>query len=389
MMNVAEEAEKRGGREIAGVKSNSLANTRKFEVSIYEKQIPDFVGPELERLYESVYCTLARFNIYGEARDASTYVARSGGVIQCLILFRIESGVVRVINQQIRLPDDDLRCFADAIFAKYRGARRIAFYAIDTTIAALHLPFQRYQVLEENVLALPRSRDEYTASLNQNLLKRLQGGERKLKRDHPGYQFQILRRTEVTDEILGHLVDMAGARMAAKQQSVYIRPEDIGKIRQLIHRYGFVGVLRIDGVIRGGNIFYGVGRRYFMHVIAHDPDYDKYMPGHMVQYLAACFCIDMAGLECCLMGGGRENKGRFRAVPKYLDSVDIYRSRLHFLLDARRVASGALRRYLHRAREDFYQLADTDTPAGRRAARALAALRSFKKGWRRGAGEAK
>jgi hypothetical protein len=389
MMNVAEEAEKRGGREIAGVKSNPQANARKLEVSIYEKQIPDFVGHELERLYESVYCTLARFNIYGEANDASTYAARAGGVIQCLILFRIESGVVKVINQQIRLADDDLRCFADAIFEKYGKVRRIAFYAIDTTLAGFHLPFQRYQVLEENVLTLPRTRDEYTASLNQNLLKRLQAGERKLKRDYPGYQFQILKRTQVTDEILRHVVDMAGARMAAKQQSAYIHAEDLGKIRQLIHRYGFVGILRIDGVIRGGNIFYGVGRRYFMHVIAHDPDYDKYMPGHMVQYLAACYCIDMAGHECCLMGGGRENKGRFRAVPKYLDSVDIYRSRLRFLLDARRVASGALRRYLHRVREDFLRLADTDTPAGQRAARALAALRSFKKGWRRGAGEAK
>jgi hypothetical protein len=126
-----------------------------------------------------------------------------------------------------------------------------------------------------------------------------------------------------------------------------------------------------------------------MHVIAHNPDYDKYMPGHMVQYLAACYCIDMGGRECCLMGGGRENKGRFRAVPQYLDSVDIYRSRLRFLLDARRVASGALRRFVHRTREDFLQLADTDSPAGRRAARALAALRALKKGWRRGAGDAK
>jgi hypothetical protein len=388
-MNIAEEAEKRGGQEIVGVKSGPQANACAFDVSFYENQIPDFVNRELERLYESVYCTLVRFNIYNEAHDASTYVARAKGVIRCLILFRIESGVARVINQQIKLADDDLRCFADAIFNKYRRVRRIAFYAIDTTLERLHLPFQRYQALEENVLTLPHSRDEYTASLNQNLLKRLQAGERKLKRDYPGYQFQILKHTEVTEEILRHVVDMAGARMASKQLSTYLREEDVGKILQLIHRYGFVGVLRIDGVIRGGNIFYGVGRRYFMHVIAHDPDYDKYMPGHMVQYLAACYCIDMGGRECCLMGGGRENKGRFRAVPQYLDSVDIYRSRLRFLLDARRVASGALRRFVHRTREDFLQLADTDSPAGRRAARALAALRALKKGWRRGAGDAK
>jgi hypothetical protein len=358
-------------------------------VAIYENQVPDFAERELERLYESVYCTLARFNIYNEARGASTYVARSGGSVRCLLLFRLEAGVVSVINQQIKLADGDLRCFADAIFARYRRARRIAFYAIDTTVERFHLPFQRYQVLEENVLRLPSTREAYTASLNQNLLKRLQSGERKLQRDHPGYRFRVLKGTDVTEPVLRQVVDMAGARMAAKQQSAYLRDEDVGKILQLIHRYGYVGVLEIDGAVRGGNIFYGVGQRYFMHVIAHDPDFDKYMLGHMVQYQAACYCIDAGGRECCLMGGGRENKGRFRAYPMYLDSVDIYRSRLRLLLDARRVASGVLRRFAHRARADFLRLADTDSPAGLRAARALAALRALKRGWRGGAGQAK
>jgi hypothetical protein len=89
------------------------------------------------------------------------------------------------------------------------------------------------------------------------------------------------------------------------------------------------------------------------------------------------------------MGGGRENKGRFRAYPKYLDSVDIYRSRLRFLLDARRVLSGTWRRFFYRTREDFLQLADSDTRAGQRAARVLDFVRGIKKGRRRSAGETK
>jgi hypothetical protein len=302
-----------------------------------------------------------------------------------LILFRIEGGVVKVINQQITLSEQDLACFANAIFGKYRTAKRIAFYAIDTGLQQLDRPFQRYQTLEENVLVLPATREQYTAKLNQNLLKRLQSGERKLKRDHPGHRFQILRRNEVTEPILRQVLALASARMAAKQQAAYIRDEDVGKILQLIHVYGFVGTLTIDGVIRGGNIFYGVGRRYFMHVIAHDPDYDKYMLGHVVQYSSACHCIDLGGSECWLMGGGRENKSRFRAYPKYLESVDIYRSRLQYLLDAHRVMGGAARRLVRKSKDDLYQLADTDTRAGRAAARLLTMSRSIKQGWRRNA----
>jgi hypothetical protein len=387
-MNVAEKTEERGAGEIAEIKA-AQKTMRPIEVTFYENAIPDFVERELERLYESVYCTIARFGIYREADGASTYVARVGGAVVCVILFRLEAGVVRVINQQIRLLDDDLGAFADAVFAKYKAARRIAFYAIDTGIERFHLPFLRYQALEENILALPATREDYTASLNQNLYKRLQSGERKLKRDFPDHSFRILRGTEVTEDTLRQVVAMASARMASKQQDTYIREEDIAKILRLIHVYGYVGALTINGVIRGGNVFYGVGGRYFMHVIAHDPDYDKYMLGHMVQYLSACFCIDMKGRECCLMGGGRENKGRFRAYPKSLDNVDIYRSRLRFLLDARRVLSGTSRRFLYRAKENYLQLADTDTRNGRAAARLLGFVRGLKKGWRRTASEAK
>jgi hypothetical protein len=388
-MNIAEETEERGAGEIAGFKSARKTGVRAIEVTFYDNAIPDFVERELERLYESVYCTIARFGIYGEADGASTYVARVKGAVVCVILFRIEGSVVRVINQQVKLSGDDLRGFADAVFARYSAARRIAFYAIDAGIERFHLPSLRYQALEENILALPRTRDEYTASLNQNLHKRLQSGERKLKRDFPDHGFRILRGREVNEETLRQVLAMAGARMASKQQDSYIREEDVGKILRLIHAYGYVGALTINGVIRGGNVFYGVGGRYFMHVIAHDPEYDKYMLGHMVQYLSACYCIDMGGRECCLMGGGRENKGRFRAYPKYLDSVDIYRSRLRFLLDARRVLSGTWRRFFYRTREDFLQLADSDTRAGQRAARVLDFVRGIKKGRRRSAGETK
>jgi hypothetical protein len=388
-VNIAKEKEERGAGEIAELKSPRKTEKHAIQVTFYDNEIPDFVERELERLYQSVYCTIARFNIYGEAEGASTYVARVGGAVVAAILFRVEAGIVRVINQQVRLSDDELRRFADAVFARYGAARRIAFYAIDTGLERFHLPFLRYQALEENILVLPRTRGDYTASLNQNLYKRLQSGERKLKRDYPDHSFRILRGTEVTADTLRQVVAMASARMASKHQDTYIRDEDVDKILRLIHAYGYVGALTINGVIRGGNVFYGVGGRYFMHVIAHDPDYDKYMLGHMVQYLSACYCIDNGGTECCLMGGGRENKGRFRAYPKYLDSVDIYRSRLRFLLDARRVVSGTLRRYLYRAREDFLQLADSDTPAGLRAAKLLGFVRRLKKGWRRTASEAK
>lgn len=389
-MNLADETEDNGAIGIAEPKFEPKNGMRSaLEVSIYENEIPGFVAAELDRLYETVYCTLARFRIYGEVDNASTYVARSQGAIVCVILFRIERGVLKVINQQIAIADEDLRIFADAVFAKYRSVHMISFYTLDTAIDRFSRPFQKFVALEENVLALPPTRDEYTLSLSQSFVKRLLRAERTLKRDHPGYHFEVLPGTQVSEQTLREIVGIASARMAAKQQGTYIREADIGKILQLIHVYGFMSVLTFDGVIRAGSVFYGVGARYFMHIIAHDPDYDKYMLGYLVQYWGTYFCIEQKGREFCLMGGWREYKERLRAFPKYLDSVDIYRSRFHYLLGMRRVSAGATRQFLHQARHGLRQLAQADSRSGRVAAKCLALARSFKELWYGAASEQK
>lgn len=374
-MNIAHET-KQIDLVQAAAQRGAAGAERAFDVTIYENEIPDFVGGELERLYESVYCTMERFRIYGEAHGASTYVARSGNAIACVILFRLEGRVVKVINQQIALSAADLLGFAHAVFARYRKAHAISFYAIDTRLASFPYPFQSFEVLEENVLGLPATAEAYMGILSQTLLKRLNAAEKKLKRDFPSHRFDVLDKTEVTEAVLRKVVGLAGARMAAKQHDAYIHEDDIPRILQLIHAYGHVGLLVVDGEVRGGNVFYGVGGRYFMHIIAHDPAYDKYMLGHLVQYLAACHCITLGGRECCLMGGGSENKSRFGARRVYLSSVDIFRSRWHRMLSVRRVWAGAARRWLHQARHDFAQLAHADSAGGRMAARCLALLRS-------------
>jgi hypothetical protein len=375
-MSIAGETKEIDMRHATGYRS-AVANNPAcaFDVAIYENEIPDFVERDLERLYESVYCTMARFRIYGEAHGASTYVARSGTAATCVILFRLEGRVVKVVNQQIALSAADLRRFSQAVFARYPQAQRISFYAIDTQLAQFPYPFQQFEALEENVLALPSTADDYRAMLSANLGKRLQSAERKLKRDFPQFKFEVLAGTQVSEAMLRKIVGLAGARMAAKQQDAYIREADIASILRVIHAYGYAGVFTVDGEVRAGNVFYGVGRRYFMHIIAHDPDYDKYMLGHLVQYLAACHCITLGGRECCLMGGGRENKARFGAHPTFLCSVDIYRSRTQRLLSMRRVWGAAAVRGLHQARHDFTELAEADSRAGRLAARCLALVR--------------
>jgi hypothetical protein len=346
-----------------------------LEVSIYPNEVPAFVERELERLYESVYCTVFRFRVYQEAQGASTYVVRAGNAIVCVFLFRLHGNVVQVINQQIAIPEAELHRFSQAIFAAYRSARVISFYAIETEVGKLRYPFQKTVTLEENVVTLPSTTEAYTAGLSASMVKRLMPAQRKLKREFPDARYEVLTGPEVSEQVLREIIELAAARMASKHQHAYIPDADIDKILQLIHAYGATGVLIVDGKIRAGNVFYRVGSRYFMHIIAHDPAYDKYMLGNLVQYQTICHCIALRGRECYLMGGGRENKARFLAVPKYFESVDIYRSRIHFVLCWRRAGLHAARQWLHRARQHREQLAQEGRTAGRLEAACLALAR--------------
>lgn len=342
-----------------------------MNVSIYPNEIPEFVERELERLYESVYCTIRRFRVYREAQGASTYVVRAADAIVCVFLFRLHGNVVQVINQQIAVSEAELRRFSQTIFSTYRSARVISFYALETRINKLPYPFQKTVTLEENVVTLPSTTEAYTAGLSANLVKRLMPAQRKLKREFPDSRYQVLTGQEVSEQVLREIIELADARMASKQQDSYIADADIDKILQLVHAYGAAAVLLVDGKIRAGNVFYRVGDRYFMHIIAHDPAYDKYMLGHIVQYQTICHCIGLRGRECYLMGGGRENKARFLAVTKHFESVDIYRSRIHQLLCWRRAALHAARQWLRRIREKFEQAAQGGQAAGRTAAGCL------------------
>src|SRR4051812_35008662 len=73
------------------------------EINFYDNEVPAFVEAELERLYECLMSTLARFAIFDAAPNASTYVVRENGRITTLFLFRRERHHVTVYNEQMPL----------------------------------------------------------------------------------------------------------------------------------------------------------------------------------------------------------------------------------------------------------------------------------------------
>jgi hypothetical protein len=328
---------------------------RSHEVVIFEESIPDFAENALEVLYENIYSTLARLRIHEHPERASTYVAMEGGAIRSVILFRKEGREIRVLNQQVALEADEIALFCQTIFRRFKSVGIISFYAVETTLAGLPFPSLRYFSLEENVLRLPATEAAYFQGISANFRATLRRVEKRIKENFPSFDIRIVSKTEVTEELVRELIKLAGARMAAKQKGAYIGDDDVDNIMRLARTHGHFVAATVDGQLCAGSIWYSVGGRSFMHVIAHDPRFDEFKLGNLVQLKGILHWIAQGGRECWLMGGFQVHKAKFGAQPRHLHSIVLYRSRQQFLFDWRRVAKAKARNVVLRLRNEFRQ----------------------------------
>jgi hypothetical protein len=169
-----------------------LVATHPFcEASFHEGEIPALVESELERLYQNPMTTLARFAIYEAAPNASTYIERIVGEIVTVLLFRRERHHLTVYNEQVALPAASISRFARAVYARYPSVYRIDFYAIATDGAAIAYPFLQHECLEDIVLSLPPSPDDYLAMLGKNTRSEIKRYLGKIRRDFPSFRFDV------------------------------------------------------------------------------------------------------------------------------------------------------------------------------------------------------
>jgi hypothetical protein len=305
-------------------------------ISCHENEVPSFVEAELDRLYGNVFSSMAHFRVYGGLpADTCTYVARSNERIVALLLFRHENGRVQVLNEGMRLDDDEIERFARYVFGKYPAAGVISFHAVDIAADKLSFPRQRHICTEDIVLAAPDSPQDYLASLGKSTRNYVQRYEKKLRRDFPSFTFRIAEKDEIDEQDIRDIARMNRVRMAAKDKVSSNDDEETERIIALARTCGLVGVASIDGRVCAGVIHYRIGANYFMPVIAHDPAYNDYRLGTICCYLSICACLERGCSEYHFMWGQYEYKYRLGGVQRDLAHLAIYRSPLHLLRNAK------------------------------------------------------
>ncbi|WP_324103805.1 GNAT family N-acetyltransferase [Noviherbaspirillum sp.] len=320
-------------------------------ISCYDDEVPPFVEAEIERLYGNIFSSLLEFRIYGwSGADTGTYVERTNGKITTLIVFERRRGRVRVLNQGIRIGADELNRFAQCLFSQDRSIQVISLKAIETDIEHSAFPMQRFNHLEDLALALPTTTQEYLASLGKNTRRNIKRYMDRLMRRFPSFSFEVHECGEVDEKEIRALIAFNRMRMAEKNVVANIDEEETRHIISLAQACGLVGIARIDGRICAGAVSYRAGNNYFLNLLSHDPAYDDYWVGFLCCYLTMCACIARGAHEFHFLWGRYEYKYALGAVQRDLDNVHVYRSWLHFALNANMAWEAAREGYLRRAK---------------------------------------
>jgi hypothetical protein len=351
-----------------------------FNARIHENDIPVFVESELERLYGSIYSCLKQFRIYdGVFAGVHTYVARDGGGIKDILLFRLREGRVKVLNEVIHLDGDDVERFATLVFAHFREAQLISFKAIQNNIERLPFAFQRHNCLEDIVLALPATAAAYHASLGKNTRRNIKRYGDRLRAAFPSFTFEIFETGEAREADLRAIIQLNHARMEGKNKQSDIDYSEEDRLIALTRQCGLVGVCRIDGKVCAGAMSFRAGDNYFLNVLAHDPAYDEHWLGILCCYMTICECIARGGREFHFLWGRYDYKFTLLAVTRDLERLVIYRSRGKMLANPDVWLKTTMEGWSRRANLRLHALKRSKTRMSRLAMRLLDGYRSARR----------
>ena len=303
-------------------------------ISLYGGRLPNFAEAELERLYGSVYSSLAHFRVKGEMAGIDTYVAYRGDEITALLLFRCHGNRLEVMNQRIAIGREEVEQFARYIFAQLPAINVISFNALYPLEGAFAYPSQRYNCGESIIACLPDTVTEFVASLGSATRKNLRRHRNRLEREFPSVHFSTSIGEAVEEQHVRAIIGFNRIRMAAKGKVSKNDEAWTQWLMGLVRQRGMVTVALIEGRVCGGAVTVRIGDTCVSHVNAHDPLYDDFRLGGLCCFQTICESISRGARRFDFLWGEYEYKTAMLGRHTYLYRYLLYRSSLHLARNA-------------------------------------------------------
>ena len=297
----------------------------------YMNAVPPFAEIWLDRLYGNIFSSLAHYRIYDGISGIHTYIACKDDQVLAVLLYRVEGAEVRVLNEAACLSASEIERFAQHMFKTHPAASVISLHAVSLEGRSEKFPLQRFNCLEDIILRLPASIEEYLGQLGKSTRSYLNRYQNKLKRDFPSMRQMTYFGDEIKEFHIREILNMNRARMEEKGKLTPWTKKHEQCMFELARLCGMVNVIMIDERICAGTINFRVNDNYFLEVIAHAPEYNDYRLGTICCFATICQCIALGGKEYHFLWGQSEYKYRLGGVQQDLEHVSIFRSRVHML----------------------------------------------------------
>lgn len=300
--------------------------------------LPGYVWPALERRYHSIFCSEPHLRIHGGlSPDIEAWVSRKDGQVAGLLLFEKRGTVAHVLNEVFHPTGEELAEFAASVFRQHPvlTAVQVRSACIDGEVpdyCSIRAPMS-----EDFVLTLPASCDAWLASLSSQTREKVRYHLRRTQRKQPGFRFRTLDSEQITEAQLLRVIDFNRARMQKKGRRFGMSDYEEQGLRRVMRERGQLSLIEIDGEIRAGLLCTLAGKDIYMHVIAHDPDFDDLRLGFLCCVLTIQEAIAQGLERFHFLWGHYDYKTRLGGVRADLRQMLLLRSPLAVLLHPRKI----------------------------------------------------
>lgn len=329
------------------VTTNETLSVENSTESIYVNCIPPFAEQGLEDLYGSLYASLPQLQCDNLAR-VHTYSAWRDGRLSALLLYCVDGRRIRVINEGMRLPTEELDRFADTLFAHYAKSSVISLHAQSISERKPQRLCARMPVTEDIVIDLPDNEQRYLAQLGNSSRKSLKQHLLRAQHELPDFRHRVVSGEAISEALVNEIIGFNHARMAHKQRRSAIDDKARAHLMRLMRARGWVGVISTRDRTCAGTLACRFGDAVFSIVNAHDPAYDGYGMGNLSRHLLINASIRAGARHFHLLGGQFSTKRNALGRRHTLYEIRLYRSQLSMARDLFNLAELARASTIHR-----------------------------------------
>jgi CelD/BcsL family acetyltransferase involved in cellulose biosynthesis len=244
----------------------------------------------------------------------------------------------------------------------------------------LRYPCHAVTLSEDMIVMLPPTVKEYDSKLGKNMRRNIKRYTSVLQERFPSYAYRVCEGAEISEQDIRDIIRLSCLRMEGKNIVPRFTEEETQWIADFARTRGLVGIVTIDGRVSAGAIGFRIGENYFMHVIAHDPQYNDYSLGILCYYRTICEGIARGAKRFHLLQGRYGYKYRLLAARHDVSHVDIYRNSLHAIARGPAMARKAMRGRAYAVKQWLlHDVERSEAPALRLIGRGVHALRGWKR----------